>query len=94
MSRASESALDALHELVAKVLQENLVTVTEPVLDKDGNKVGEKVIPPSPQMIAQAIKFLKDNGIDAPVSSKRFTDLAAALDDLNYEDIGATNLTN
>ena len=39
----------------------------------------------SPQMIAQAIKFLKENGIDAPATSQRMQDLGAALDDLDMD---------
>lgn len=71
MARAKSSALDELHALVAEVLSEQLR--------------GEGENEPSPQMISQAIKFLKDNGIDAPASSKRFTDLTDALDGLDDE---------
>lgn len=39
----------------------------------------------SPQMLAQAIKFLKENGIDAPATSKRMQDLTSALDDLDED---------
>lgn len=70
MSRAKSSALDKLHELVAAVL-------TEQLQGEEG---------PSPQMISQAIKFLKDNGIDAPATSKRFADLSLALDDLDLDE--------
>lgn len=40
----------------------------------------------SPQMIAQAIKFLKENGIDAPATSKRMQDLSLALDELDVDE--------
>lgn len=73
MSRAAESALDALHAAVAAVLTE--------ALSKRGAEA------PSPQMIAQAIKFLKDNGIDAPARSARISHLAAALDDLDLDEV-------
>ena len=33
----------------------------------------------SPQMLSQAIKFLKDNGIDSPATSSRISGLDAAL---------------
>ncbi|SKB49830.1 hypothetical protein [Sphingopyxis flava] len=69
MSRASENALDKLHELVAETLM-----------------AGLKAEQVSPQMIAQAIKFLKDNGVDAPASSKRVSNLEQALMELDPDD--------
>lgn len=81
--RATESALDALHAQVAEVLTEGLRSILIPVFDKDGNKIGEEWNKPSPQMIAQAIKFLQVNGIDAPATSKRIMDLTHALDQLD-----------
>lgn len=41
----------------------------------------------SPQMIAQAIKFLSTNGINTPAKSKRMTDLQAALEDLDVDEV-------
>lgn len=73
MSRASESALDALHAAVAQVLTDALQGTEEDA--------------PSPQMIAQAIKFLKDNGVDAPAKSARLSGLAAALADLSVDEV-------
>lgn len=40
----------------------------------------------SPQLISQAIKFLKDNGVAASAISPRFDDLAAKLADLDLDD--------
>ena len=37
----------------------------------------------SPQMLAQAIKFLKDNGVDAPAASPRISNLERALAELD-----------
>lgn len=85
MSRASEAALDELHAKVAEVLVEGLKTITIPVFDKDGKKTGEREVQPSPQMLAQAIKFLAVNGINAPATSKRLTNLQSALDELDRE---------
>lgn len=73
MSRASEKELDGLHALVAEVL-------TNAMQGKDENA-------PNPQMIAQAIKFLATNGVNAPATSKRLTDLAAALQDLDLDEV-------
>lgn len=87
MSRASESTLDALHEAVARVLMEGLETKTVPVFDKDGKKTGENKVPPSPQLIAQVIKFLATNGINAPATSKRLTGLEQALADLDLDEV-------
>lgn len=81
--RATEETLDGLHAAVAKVLIEGLQPVTVPVFDKEGKKTGDRVENPSPQMIAQAIKFLQANGIDTPAASKRMNDLTQALNALD-----------
>ena len=47
-------------------------------------RIGEKDV--SPQMIAQAIKFLKDNGVDAPSSSPRISNLERALAELDPDE--------
>ncbi|WP_145960511.1 hypothetical protein [Novosphingobium meiothermophilum] len=73
MSRAKESALDALHAKVADVLTTALS--------------GSGETAPSPQMISQAIKFLKDNGVDAPAKSRRVSNLAAALEELDLDEV-------
>ena len=44
-----------------------------------------QVSEPSPQMIAQAIKFLKDNGVDMPAKASRLSPLAASLADLEVD---------
>lgn len=94
MSRAKEGALDALHAAVATVLTEAVQVHERPILDKEGQPTGEtERVAPSPQMIAQAIKFLKDNGIDAPAKSERMSNLAAALADLDVDEL-ASELPN
>jgi hypothetical protein len=40
----------------------------------------------SPQMLAQAIKFLKDNGVDTPASSPRISNLERALMELEPDE--------
>lgn len=39
--------------------------------------------------IAVAIKFLKDNGIDAPASSPRFSGIVDQLKNLDVDELGA-----
>lgn len=90
MSRASEEALDGLHAMVAQVLTGGLKTTTEDVFNDKGEKTGTRKVTPSPQMVAQAIKFLKDNGIDAPAKLGRMTGLAQALADLDLDDVASS----
>lgn len=54
MTRASDDVVDALHGIVADSLIQQI---------KAAQASGE-AIPPA--LLAQAIKFLKDNGVDAP----------------------------
>lgn len=56
MGSASTKELEGLHALVAKVLKAEL---TADRTDENG-----EALPVSPQLLAQAIKFLKDNGIE------------------------------
>lgn len=75
MSRATEEALGGLHDLVAEGLADTLRNGVDKVL-ADGTVVKEKA---SPAYYAAAIKFLKDNGIDAPRKNPGLQQLAAAL---------------
>ena len=61
MSRASDDILDELHRLTAEQLRDIIENGT-PVYE-DGELIGYEK--PSPAYFAQAIKFLKDNGIEA-----------------------------
>lgn len=81
--RAPESALEALHSLLADTLAEQIKAARKP--DKDG-KPGTV----HPQLLNQAIKFLKDNGIDAPARGNKPTQsLVEALKDLPLDEMGA-----
>ena len=60
--RATESALDALHALLSETLQSELQAYR-----KNG-------VPVPPPLLAQCIKFLKDNGIDSPARAKKVLD--------------------
>jgi len=73
--RATEDILDGLHGLLAESLKEQL----------ENYKNSDEPIPP--QLLAQCIKFLKDNGIDAPGREHtRVSTLADELDDINFDD--------
>ena len=83
MSRATNDLFDQLHSLLAGTLLDELIAArkrAEP--DADGNP-GDPI---SPQLLDKIMKFLKDNGIDAPASNKPVNDLAQTLGALDLED--------
>ena len=66
MSRATEEAFDALHCLTIESL------ISQINAYKNGEiKSGDTVLPVPPALLAQAIKLLKDNGIDSPARAKK-----------------------
>lgn len=67
MSKATEAILDSLHGLVADTLIDQIKVYTEAV-GEDG-KPSPQAIPPA--LLAQCIKFLKDNGIDSPARGQK-----------------------
>lgn len=79
MSRASADLMDLLHGLVADGLKQELERAMS-ARDEEGNAV-----PINPQLLDKVMKFLKDNGIDAPKSSPKVDSLATALADLNLD---------
>ena len=86
MSRASADLMDMLHGLVADGLKQELeraMTAT----DEDGSPLSL-----NPQLLDKAMKFLKDNGIDAPKSSPKVDALAAQLADLDIDEVAIENL--
>lgn len=78
MSRASDDLLDLLHGTIAEeLLQEIKAYKDGEYVDKEGN-----ALPIPASLLAQAIKFLKDNGVDTAVRPKNTVDyLAKELDD-------------
>lgn len=88
MSRASSDLMDMLHGLVADGLKQELQRAAE-ARDEDGNP-----IPINPQLLDKAMKFLKDNGIDAPKSSPKVDSLAAQLADLDLDEVAVENRIN
>lgn len=88
MSRASSDLMDMLHGLVADGLKQEIERAMTAV-DEDGQP-----IPINPQLLDKAMKFLKDNGIDAPKSSPKVDALAAQLADLDLEEVAHENRIN
>jgi hypothetical protein len=80
VSRATDALLDELHALVAGTLKDDLAAARE-ATDEAGKK---KPVPSS--LILAAMKFLKDNGIDAPVSAPRFSSLVQELKDIDLDE--------
>jgi hypothetical protein len=77
--RGSESSLDSLHGLVALTLTEQIKQYTDGKMfsiDKEGNKCP---LPIPAALLAQALKFLSDNGIDSPAALPRLDTLKRAL---------------
>lgn len=73
--RATENLLASLHGLVAQSLTAEIQRLVAE---------GEGI---TPSLIAQAIKFLKDNGIDAPARENTHIDsLANELGDLDLDE--------
>src|SRR3546814_13085183 len=82
MSRAGSDLLDLIHSLVASTLKEELLRAAErAALPKDN----EDYAPINPQLLDKAMKFLKDNGVDAPKGNQKVDDLAAKLADLDLD---------
>jgi hypothetical protein len=78
MSRASGDLLDELHGSVATSFLAEIKKYKDgDYLDKD-----KKALPVPAALLAQAAKFLKDNGVDRAVKAGSTEDfLAAELDD-------------
>ena len=80
MSRATEDSLSALHGILADALT---AEIREAQHRAECAECGQRPgIPPT--LLAQAIKFLKDNGIDTPASTgSRVDTLKAAMPDMD-----------
>lgn len=92
MSRASEDLLDLIHLLTATGLKDELeraaTAAAQPkTIEVEGEvRPNPAYAPINPQLIDKALKFLKDNGVDAPASSPRVDNLAHQLKDLDLDD--------
>lgn len=66
MSRGSGDDFDKLHGLTLRILIRMMEGAEKGMLvDEDGH-----VTMPPPALLAQTIKFLKENGIDSPAAAK------------------------
>jgi hypothetical protein len=75
VSRADESLFDELHKLAVETLMAEIRAY----------KDAKEAVPPA--LLAQAIKLLKDNGVDSPARAKQVKDtLAAEMPDFGPED--------
>jgi hypothetical protein len=87
MSRATDNQMDALHGLLSKTMFDEIeayVSGQRVAIDKEG-KAYKLPIPPA--LLGQAIKFLKDNGVDTPGRSNKGVDrLAKLLSEYTPED--------
>lgn len=93
MSRANSDVMDMLHGLAATALTEEIQRSIEASrqpkqIEIDGQLVDNPDYAPlNPQVIDKALKFLKDNGIDAPKANKKVDTLAMELADLDLDDV-------
>lgn len=99
MSRATDAAFDALHALMAdsmtEELERGLNAARQPrfVADESGKlEPNPEWKPLDPKLMAVIRAFLKDNGIDSPASSKRFSGLENQLRDLDLDDVASSRM--
>lgn len=71
MSRATDAIADQLHYLVFETIIHEINAYRHRV-DPETGKPAPEPVPPA--LIAQALKALKDNGIDSPERAKRLED--------------------
>lgn len=82
---ASETKMAALHELTAELLM-GVLRDGVPIVEKDTGEIVGYAPAPAPYFAA-AIKFLKDNGIEAlPTENSKLKDLSDSLPDFNSEE--------
>lgn len=93
--RATDAALDALHALMASAQAEELTRALErarlPKRLPDPEDPRKTIPNPeyaelSPKLLGVIRAFLKDNGIDAPTTSERFSPLVEQLRGLNVDE--------
>lgn len=78
--RASTDVVDELHKIIAEsITNEIMAAASRTACEHCGNRPG---IPPA--LIAQGIKFLKDNGVDMPAQDgNRVDTLKEAMPDFD-----------
>lgn len=88
-NRASDDTVDTLHGMAAEILIEQLNLYRLNVNPETGLPAP---LPVPPQLIAQVLKFLKDNGVDSPRRAKAVQDaLKGRLP--SFDDVEAANGT-
>lgn len=87
MSRADENLFDLLHSLTVSTIIEQVKVYTEN-RDEKGN-LHPLAVPPA--LLAQAIKLLKDNGIDSPARAKKL-DEALPADLPSFDDVADAHM--
>jgi hypothetical protein len=75
MSRASEDLFDQLHLLTVETLMAEIAAYKNHIDPETGKKAP---LPVPPALLAQAIKLLKDNGVDSPGRAEKVIDRLAA----------------
>lgn len=84
---ATEEALGALHELTARTLAQ-IIKEGVPIVNRETGEIEGYAPAPAPY-IAAAIKFLKDNQIEAlAAKGSALRDLSDALPDFSGEEDG------
>lgn len=86
MSRASNDLFDQLHGLLAGAMLEELKAAHGKSKDRVVNGETVEGVPINPQLLDKIMKFLKDNGINAPAKSERVDRLAVELDALDLDE--------
>jgi hypothetical protein len=87
MSRGTLDVFEQLHSLLATGMAAELRRAIErAALDLEDPNYA----PLNPQLLDKAMKFVKDNGIDAPASNKPLNDLASELANLDLDDPAIT----
>lgn len=98
MSRATDAAFDALHALAVAVqteeLERNIERARLPKMIPDPEDGTRKIVNPdyeplNTRLLQTAIKMLKDNGIDVPATSTRFSGLVNQLENLDLDEAAA-----
>lgn len=86
-NRASSDVADSLHALVFQTIIDEITEYRKVKYDADGKELPRQPVPP--MLIAQALKALKDNGIDSPARAKQLFDALAGqlpkLEDVDNE---------
>lgn len=83
ITKATEDTFNSLHQIVA----DSLITEIAAYRNHKDSEGNPQPIALPPALLAQAIKFLKDNGIDSPARAAQVSDaLAGKMPEFDPED--------